>query len=287
VTASAVAPPPAGHAHGLLALTLRPDAGGRTRLTSRRHRFPLRTTVAFHLDPADPRTAFVIVQNPTGGIFPGDVLSVRISAEAGARVHVTGQSATKLAPGDAPSPGTQHTRVEVGPGAFVELWPDTLIPHPRARHRQATTVELAHGGVFVAGEVLAPGRAGERFAYDRIDLRTSVSRDGDELCIDALRLEPSRWPGGDAGILGDRGWLATLFVAAPEHDVGALARELDGALERDDDVLAAAAPLPGDCGVGVRILGHGGPATTRALRRAWALTRERLLGLALPPRRKA
>ncbi len=50
----------------------------------------------FHLDAAAPDMAFVYVQNPTGGVFAGDRLLTSVTADPGARVHLTTQSATKL-----------------------------------------------------------------------------------------------------------------------------------------------------------------------------------------------
>jgi len=183
-------------------------------------------------------------------------------------------------------PGAQRTAVDVGPGAFVELVPDALIPHGGARYRQRTDVELGLEAVVLCTELIAPGRVGEAFAYEELDLRTCVRRDGLELCADVLRLAPATWPQGRWGVVGAHGWLATMLVVAPEHDVEHVAADVDAALAGADGVLGAAAVLPGGCGVGARILGDGGEVTSNALRRAWGLARSRLFGLGLPPRRK-
>jgi urease accessory protein len=277
----------AATAGGLLALRLRPDRSGRTVMAQRRQRFPLRTTVAFHLDERDPGMAFVYVQNPTGGVFAGDRLAIELIAEAGARVHLTSQSATKLCRSDSGEPGVQELRFDVGEGAYVEHVPDALIPHAGARYLQRTTVELAARATFVAAETIAPGRVGERFDYRELELRTEVRRDGRELCVDALRLAPHalRAP-QHAGVLGGHAWLATLLVVSPEGDAEALAARIDAALAAAPGVLAAAGALPDGCGAVVRILADRAPAARHALLRAWAEARDELCGLPLPPLRK-
>ena len=277
----------ASHVDGLLALRLRRDPAGRTVIAARRQRFPLRTTVAFHLDERDPGMAFVYVQNPTGGVFESDRLTVDVVAEAGTRLHLTGQSATKLCRSEHGAFGTQELRLDVGEGAYVEHVPDALIPHAGARYRQRTAVELAPGGLFVGAETIAPGRAWERFAYHELDLRTVVRTGGRELCLDALRLAPGalRDP-GCAGVLGAHHWLVTLLAVAPDHDGEALAAHIDTGLAAHGDVLAAAGPLPDGCGTVVRILAHRAPAARRALLHAWSDVRAALVGLPLPPLRK-
>ncbi|HEX4805916.1 MAG TPA: urease accessory protein UreD, partial [Conexibacter sp.] len=191
--ATATAPAAAREERGALELTFRPGPRGRTVLADRRQRFPLRTTVPFHLDPAIPEMAWVYVQNPTGGVFAGDRLDVAVRAQAGARVHLTTQSATKLYRMEG-GEARQRVRVQVEPGAYVENVPDALIPQARTRYRQRTVIELAEGGMCVTAETVAPGRRafGERFAYDLLELRTDVLRDGRELCSETLRLEPGR-----------------------------------------------------------------------------------------------
>ena len=84
----------------------------------------------FYLDAADPDMAFVYVQNPTGGVFAGDRLLTSVTADAGARVHLTTQSATKLYRMDG-GEARQELRFELAPGAYVENMPDAADPAGR------------------------------------------------------------------------------------------------------------------------------------------------------------
>ena len=273
-------------ADGLLRLTLRKDRRGRTVISSRAHCFPLRMTVPLYLDELDPSMAFVHIQNPTGGVFPGDQLTVEVSAEREARVHIATQSATKLVRSDTGEKGIQTCWITVGPDAVIEMVPDALIPHAGARYEQRTTVELAVGGRFISCEILQPGRVGEFHRYREIGLRTAIERNGRELCVDATRFQPGTRPVATPGLLGRYGYYASLTVAAPEDDMERLAAELTGTLRLAQGVLAAAGALPGNCGVGARILGRDGETVRRTLRSAWGVARERLLGVPIPPLRK-
>lgn len=244
-------------------------------------------TVPFYLDPADPEMAFVYVQNPTGGVFAGDRLATSVAAGEDVRVHLTTQSATKLYRMDG-GEAIQDLRFELEPGAYVEHVPDPLIPQAGARFRQRTLVEVAPGASFLATEAVAPGRRarGERFAYELLELRTEARRAGRALCVDVIRLEPSRSDPLRAGVLGARDYLVTLLAVAPEHDAEALARRLDDALAAEPGVLGAAGVLPRAAGAFARALA-GGPLDARqALRAAWGAARAELAGLPLPEVRK-
>lgn len=272
------------HQDGLLALRLRPDTRGRTSVVSRHQRFPLRMTVPMYLDERDAAMAFVYVQNPTGGVFAGDRHRIELAAETGARVHLTSQSATKLCQSGTGEIARAELRVELAEDAYVEYVPDALIPHAGARYSQQTEVELAEGATFVATELLAPGRFGEHFAYEEVKLRCVVRRGDRELCADALRLR--RGGGSRPGILGERGWLASVLAVSPERDGEALAARLDAALAAEPGVLSGAGALPHGFGAIVRVLAGDARRARRALLRAWAEIRDDVLGLPLPPLRK-
>lgn len=268
---------------GLLALGFRCDGRGRTVLAERRQRFPLRMTVPLYLDSADAGMAFVYVQNPTGGVFAGDRLELRVEVAPNARVHVTTQSATKLYRMDGKH-AVQDLFFSAASGSYVEYVPDPLIPHAGADLTQTAVVDVAHGGRFIGVETVAPGRlaSGERFAYQRLRLRTMVRRDGRELCVDALDLEPGRHSPTSSGGLGGRDYLASLLVVAPEDDPGTLASRLDAVLEAEGDVLAAAAALPNGAGAAARVLASSAIGARRAVSGAWRVAREHLIGLPLP-----
>jgi urease accessory protein len=277
----------ATHQDGLLELRMRCDGRRRTVLAERRQRFPLRMTSPMYLDAGDRGMAFIYVQNPTGGVHAGDRLHTGIVAEAGARVHVTTQSATKISRMDG-GEAVQALHVDVGPGAYVEYVPDAIIPQAGARLVQDTVVTLHDGAMFVAAETLAPGRRarGERFAYERIRLRLEARRDGRELCVDTMELEPARRSPEARGILGPLDYLVSLVALCPDGDAAGLAGALDDGLAARTDVVGAADELPGGAGAVARILAPSATAAREQLREAWRIIRAELLALPLPATRK-
>ncbi len=128
--------------------------------------------------------------------------------------------------------------------------PDALIPQAGTRYRQRTVVELAAGATFVSAETIAPGRRahGERFAYDLLELTTEVRRDGRELCVETLRLEPGRARPDVAGVLGGADYLVSLLALAPESDAARLAATIDAALAAGEGFRGAAGELPRGAG---------------------------------------
>jgi urease accessory protein len=275
------------HQDGLLALRLRCDSRRRTVLSERRQRFPLRMTVPMYLDEGDRGMAFVYLQNPTGGVYAGDRLLTSIVAEGGARVHVTTQSATKICRMD-DGEAVQEMRFELGPAAYVEYVPDPIIPQAGSRLVQETVVELGERAVFVAAETLAPGRRarGERFAYERIRLRTQVHREGRELCVDTLELDPARRSPTARGLFGASDYLVSLLVLCPERDASRLADVLDAGIAGRPGATGAAGELSGGSGAVVRILADSAMAARGALHQVWRIARDEMLDLALPALRK-
>jgi urease accessory protein len=273
-------------AAGLLDLAFEAGAAGHTVLVRRRQRFPLRLTVPLYPDPHDRGMAFVVVQNPTGALFAGDRLSVSLDVGDGARVHVTTQSATRAVRMDG-GEAEQSVELRLGAGAYVELVPGTLIPQAGARVRSRVRGYLDEGATLVASEVLAPGRVAcaELFAYDRVELATEVlAATGTELAIDRVVLEPGSRSPGCRGLLGGSRYLGTVLVVAPGGRAAGLSTRVDARLQGLRDVQAAAGELPGGAGVLVRALGEQLGSVRSAVDAAWAVAREAVLGLPLPPR---
>ena len=276
------------HQDGLLDLRLRCDGRRRTVLAARRQRFPLRMTVPMYLDDHDPGMAFVYVQNPTGGVFAGDRLAQRVAAGPGTRVHVTTQSATKLYRADG-----GHAEQRAG----LRRRQRRL---PRARARPADPaggggLRPAHGGDAGAGRRLRRRRDGRRPVAARTASATPTSgsawrpscrdEDGRELVAETLELVPRRRAPGHPR--------AARRPRLPRVAAGRRSGARRGRARRPDRRArspAARRPAPACCpaapGVVARALRDGAPAAARALRAAWALAREELLGLPLPRLRK-
>ena len=272
---------------GLLALRVRRDQAGRTALVERRQRFPLRTTMPFYLDAAAPDMAFVYVQNPTGGVFAGDHLEMEVTAEVGARLHVTTQSATKLYRSEG-AEAYQLTRFTLAAGAYLEHIPDPLIPQRGSRYRQRVVVDLDETATFIGAETIAPGRRafGERFTYALLDLTTEIRCRGRGLLAERLRFEPSRARPDRSGALGGSDYLVTVIAIAPARDADTVIVAVERALAEHPHLEAAAGEAPHGAGVIVRLLAPSAPQAMRGLRIIWGALRLSLIDLPLPVTRK-
>lgn len=270
-------------ARGLLDLSFACDQAGRTTLRRRRQRFPLRMTTTLRLDRARPGMAFVYIQNPTGAVFAGDELDVRLAAGDGACVHLAVPAATKVHDMDG-GEATQDTMLVLGEDAYVESVPEPIIPQRGARYRQRTDVQLGPGARLVLCERLAPGREarGERFAYDLLELGTHIRDSAGRRVVDVLEIEPRAWSPARRGIMGRRPYAGTIHALAPGTDVEALAARLDAAVAGAERTLAAAGVLPGEAGAFVRVLADDARALRHAMHGGWAAARASLLGPGLP-----
>lgn len=274
------------HTDGLLRLCFAQDSRGKTCLTSRAQRFPLHLTNPLYLDPSVPGMAFVYVQNPTGGIFGGDRLSVEVTAGRGTNVHLTSTAATKAYRSES-GEAEESVSLAVGRDAYLEYLPEPLIPHAGSRLRQQVTVDLEDGAAFLMADVLSPGRAarGEIFAFDGLQRRTFIRCDGAEIAVDLLCLEPGTWPPGKRGVFGVNTHLATLIVVAPQAESARWRGRFGDAVHELPDVLAGSGALPDDVGMIVRILSRSLIAASASVEVLWGLVRSGL-GKGVAPRRR-
>lgn len=239
-----------------------------------------------YLDEADPGMAFICVQNPTAGAFPGDRLRTAVSLGDGARLHLTGQAATQIFAGAGDSTGeSAHVfEFDLPEGSVLEHLPKSSIPHAGSRYRQSTEIRIADGAVYLGWESLAAGRIGhgERFAFESFTATTTVRHDGHIGVRDVVKVVPAVRDPRRLGLLAGHDQVASFLALAPGRDTSALVGTLHDKLEALPDVLGACSALPAELGVTVRLLASRGPALHTALREIWSAARTDLLGRPAP-----
>ena len=281
---------------------------GRTRLVKSRVHPPLAVQRALYLDNHLPDMAFVFVANPTAGIFQGDHQRIAVEVQPGARAHVTNQSATKIhvMPDSA---AYQYTNLSVADNSYLEYLPEPLIPFRGSRFRQETRITVSETGSLLYSEITTPGRVahGEVLDYDWLDTRLKVFRPscgptdgspgyGDPIYYEACRLEPKANPLQTAAVLGKNdaptlGSLLIITAVIPTPDLVAELRRVinpaeNGVEAMSSDLSIGATCLPGDCGVGIKVIGPGTQAVKSALTLIASASRRLLIGSPLPPPRK-
>ncbi len=281
---------------------------GRTRLVRSRIRPPLAVQRALYLDDLLPGMAFVFLANPTAGIFQGDRQRITVEVQPGAKAHVTNQSASKIhAMPD--SSASQDTNLAVADNAYLEYLPEPLIPFRGSRFRQETHITVSDTGTLLYADITAPGRVarGEALDYDCLENRLTVSRPGggpsdvEPFCSvplyhEAYRLEPRTSRLRTSAVLGkfDAPTLGSLLIVtgiipAPEL-AEKLRKVINSAADKCEGISRelnlGATCLPGDCGVGIKVIGAETQAVKSALTMLASAARRLLIGAPLPPSRK-
>lgn len=271
---------------GLLDVEVIADAAGRTRVRRLEQSYPQRVTTALHVD-ADPRSAYLCVQSPSGGIFPDDTLRTAVTAGTGSHLLLTSQSASQVFAGDA-GPGARHRQsIAVRSGAVVEYLPREIIPHADAGFDQHTEVDVEGDGVYVGWEMLAAGRVGhgESYGYRSLSTRTEVRVDGTVVARDALQLGKANHALRQR-ILGGQ-HIATLVVVAPTRAVDHVCDEIGSLVATGElpGIAGGVGLLPGECGVLVRLLGDRATPLRSVLSQLVTVCRRTLLAMGPPPAR--
>ena len=283
--------------NGLAELTLERRAG-RTRLAHCRTRPPLLVQQALYPDEAAPDMAYVFLANPTGGLLQNDRHRIAVSVGAGARGHVTTQSATKaytMTGGIA----EQGVRLHVEPGGYLEYLPDPLIPYRDAGLEQEVDITCEPGGALLFSDVITPGRVamGESFRFRKISNRVTIrGRSGRPAYREAFDLDPGTGNLTGVGILGfgsshdaddaSARTLGSLLIVCESPPARAILDQVRRNLEPCPEVLVGASVLPGGNGVGVKMIGRDCAAVQQALTQVWSIARLELLGVAAPTLRK-
>ncbi len=84
----------------------------------------------------------------------------------------------------------QHVDISLDRGALLEWLPDSIIPFASSRYRQRSSFHLSHDAGLFAWEIVAPGRSGELFAFDDLQLETEILVAGEPVALDVARIQP-------------------------------------------------------------------------------------------------
>lgn len=137
------------------------------------------------------------IVNPTAGLFAGDELTFDIEIGAGARVALTSPSAARFhtMPG-----GKAELRQDfrLGEGAWLDFWPEMMIPQRDSETSQRTRLFLEKGASAVFLDSLAPGRVahGENCEFRRLETRFELWQEGNLLVKERAVMTPGNghWP---------------------------------------------------------------------------------------------
>lgn len=155
-------------------------ARGQTRLGPCYQQVPVRVLPPFQF--SDEPAALMYLLNPTAGLMDGDGHLLQITARAGTRAVVTGQSATRIHP-CLKAYSTQQWEIRVERGAELVVLPGPAIPYQGCRTYQRVRIHLEDGARLIWGDTWFPGRysraeLSEQFQFDTLIQDLEVRRAG-------------------------------------------------------------------------------------------------------------
>ena len=135
--------------------------------------------------------------NPTAGLFAGDRLSLDVEIGDGANAALTSPSASRYHT----MPDGRADLVQnfvVGADAWIDYWPEFVIPQRDSWVRQTTQINLDESAQMVFLDRLVPGRVahGERFAFRKLESLLQIRVGGELQVRERSVIEPAQgvWP---------------------------------------------------------------------------------------------
>ena len=260
--------------------------GERTILADLDRRVPFLAQRALYPDPALPDQAWIFIITTTGCVLQGDRFAFDVSLAPGARAHVTTQSATKIHSMDA-NYAVQAQTITLADDSYLELLPEPLIPHRRARFLSDTRISIAPSATLLYGEIIQPGRkhhhAGESFGATLLSLAVEAQRpDGRLLFSEKLVIEPASRPVRQTGVMDSFDVFGNvLLLTPPDRAQGVLAR-VEANVDLEQGVASGACALPNEAGLIFKALGCETAQVKAEVRKFWGIAREEITGTSLP-----
>ena len=262
------------------------DANGATYVHHQRVGYPFHVGRSLKMPGDPPGMPTLYLQSCSGGIFEGDDLRVRITANEGSAAHVATAASTVVHSMQSRA-ASQQVELHAHSGSFLEYLPDPVILFPAAKLKNGLRVRVQRDATVIFGDsVLLHDPKGADDHFDWLQSDTLIEDEaGKLLARDRLRIGGMQLTLGLAGINGNWKAQGSLFavtsVKTPSELVAAMR-----AAPIPPGVYAGVTILPNQSGAWTRILATDAAALKATLFSAWAAVRQTLTGAAPMPRRK-
>lgn len=258
----------------------------RTILADLDRRVPFLVQRVLYPDVALPDQAWIFIITTTGCVLQGDRMAFDVSLAAGARAHVTTQSATKIHSMDA-NYAVQTQTIALADDSYLELMPEPLIPHRRARFLSDTRITIAPTASLLYAEIVQPGRKyhheAESFGATLLSLAVAAQRpDGRALFSEKLVVEPTIRPVRQTGVMDSFDVFGNVLLLTPKDCAQRVLARVEADVDFEQGVASGACSLPNDAGVIFKALGRETAQVKAAVRRFWGIAREEITGTSLP-----
>jgi urease accessory protein len=261
--------------------------GGHTVLSTLERRLPCMVQRALYCDEQMPDLACVFTITSTGCLVQADRIELEIAVGAGARAHVTTQAATKIHAMDA-NYAAQVQSIRLDDDAYLELLPDPIIPHRRARFVSDTHITVASTATLLWSEIIQPGRKhhhpDERFGATLLSMSTTAARpDGRRLFAEKLLIQPERYSVRQTGVMDSFDVLANVILCTPKAHLDRIHERLPAGVSVADGLAFGASRLPNDAGLIYKVLGRNTADVKNKVRELWGVVRNEVVGADIPP----
>jgi urease accessory protein len=259
---------------------------GRTILADLESRAPCLAQRALHCDDALPDMAWLFMITTAGCVLQGDRLALDVSLGAGARAHVTTQSATKIHSMDT-NYAQQTQSFTLGGGAYLEYLPDPLIPHRLARFASDTRITIDPSASMLCSEIVQAGRRhhhpDECFGATLLSLATRAERPGGQtLFTEKLVIEPLHNPMRQAGVMDGFEVFGNVILCTPAANAERIHARVGAEVDLEQGVAFGACRLPNDAGLIYKVLGRETAQVRAKVRDFWEVARQEITGAAIP-----
>jgi urease accessory protein len=243
---------------GALILRLEQDkSSGKTSVKEQYSRVPLYTQRALYLEEALSNMAYMYIISPSGGILQGDRYRMDITLRNHAFAHITTQGATRIYRMER-NYATQIINIDVGEDCYFEYIPDQVIPYRDSRFYQESNLRVHDNATLLYSEIITPGRvaSGEHFDYD-ICYMKAIAKDhrGALKFTDVAMLEPKKRDMKVFGVLSNHDVAGNMYIIT-KNKLQEINASINAALKAISEVFSGATILPGNSGVGIRMLGN-------------------------------
>lgn len=261
--------------------------GNRTILADLESRTPCLAQRVLHCDDALPDMAWLFMITTSGCVLQGDRLALEVSLAAGARAHLTTQSATKIHSMDT-NYARQTQLFTLDEGAFLEFLPEPLLPHRNARYASDTRIIIHPGASMLCSEIVQPGRKyhhpDECFGLTLLTLASSASRPcGTSLFNEKLVIDPVRNRMRQAGVMETFDVFGNVILCTTPEIAERVHARASAEVDMDNGIAYGACSLPNDAGLIYKVLGRETAQVQQKVRDFWEIARQEITGATIPP----
>ncbi|QCE35075.1 urease accessory protein [Acetobacteraceae bacterium] len=260
-------------------------SGGRSVLRDMDRRVPFLVQRALYWDEALPQMPCIFVISTAGCILQGDRLVMEIHVAKEARGHVTTQSATKIH-SMRHNYAAQLQKIVLEEGSYLEMMPDSTIPHSDSRFINETQITLHSTATLLYSEILMSGRkyhpedSGFRFEVYTSQVKAKTP-EGRILFSERYVLEPKKYSLKTVGIMGIFDVFGNVVLLTPLKFHQAIMDRLQPLYDEKKGIAYGVSRLPNESGLIFKALGKEAHQVKEAIQNFWRIAREEILGVSL------